>query len=190
MEKFPRYPNLNLKWIKENLDLDRFLKTINDKIRIDLEDEPGVSFVYNLYLEACFDCLQNEIEYYDGFMDDLIAETGLNPWFNGYPSDDILKSSANGSFLSKISTNFKLIKKIKVESKRSIGEDLYNQTTRYDIFYSKKNNTYYVLKFFRTKPTKIYKNGRYEYYDIVNRFLTQKKAFEFMDKELKKIKKN
>lgn len=186
----PRYPNLNLKWIKENLDLDRFLRTINDKIRIDLEDEPGVSFVYNLYLAACDNCLQNKIKYYDGYMDDLIAESGLDPHFNGYPSEDILKSSANGSFLSKISTNFKLIKKIKVENKRSIGEDLYNQTTRYDIFYSKKNNTYYVLKFFRSKPTKIYKNGRYEYYDIVNKFLTQKKALEFSNKELKKIKKN
>jgi len=190
MEKFPRYPNLNLKWIKENLDLDRFLKTINDKIRIDFEGDPEVSFVYNLYLEACSNCLLKEIEYYDGFMDDLIAETGLNPWFNGYPSDDILKSSANGSFLSKISTNFKLIKKIKVESKKSIGENQYNQTTRYDIFYSKKNNTYYVLKYFRSKPAKISKNGRYEYYDIINKFLSQKRALVFMNKELKKIKKN
>jgi hypothetical protein len=83
-----------------------------------------------------------------------------------------------------------LIKKIKVESKKSIGENQYNQTTRYDIFYSKKNNTYYVLKYFRSKPAKISKNGRYEYYDIINKFLSQKRALVFMNKELKKIKKS
>ena len=185
MKKFPQYPDLNLQWIKKNLDLDHFLECLNYNLEIPLTDDRSEIFAYYIYLSACESCLHNKIKYN---IEDLITETGIDN-FNGHPSTDVLKSCSNGSFLTKINNNFKVIKKLKVRYKKIIVGYSYNIITRYDLFYSKKNNTYYLLEFFGRKPVIINKGEIYEYYNVINKFLTQKTALEFIKKELKKIKK-
>ena len=186
MKKFPKYPDLNLQWIKKNLDLDNFLSRLNDNLEIPLTDDGSEIFAYYVYLYACESCLHNKTKYH---LEDLITETGLDN-FNGHPSEDIINNCSNGTFLTKISNNFKSIKKIKAKYKKVIVGNSYDVISRYDIFYSKKDNTYYLLEFFGRKPSKANKGDIYQHYNFVKKFLTLKKTIEFINKELKKIKKN